>query len=299
MEISASTNLLAVIGDPIHHSMSPTMHNVAISDLKIDYAYVAFHVKASYLKKACEGFRALNIKGVNVTIPHKVEIMKYMDEISPLALGIGAVNTIKNVDGKLHAKNTDGIGALKSIQDAGFDPRNKKCVILGAGGAAKAIAFTLAQFTSEIILINRTYSTAMTLKDNLIDFFSSEDNRNKLNIDDAPIIKALDWNSNEVNEHIRESNLLINTTSVGMHPKIAQSPLDTLTVALHSDLFVFDCVYNPLNTRFLQAAKDNGCQILEGIDMLVNQGAEAFEWWTGKTPNTKLMKEAAIKKLGL
>lgn len=299
MELSASTKLLAVIGDPIHHSMSPTMHNVAIEQLDIDYVYVAFHVKPNSLDKACEGFRALEITGVNVTIPHKINIMKYLDEIDPLARGIGAINTIKNENGKLIAKNTDGIGALNSLKDAGFNPQGRKVIILGCGGAAKAISFTLAQSMEEVVLVNRTYEKAINLKKNLDEFFSDSQNRADLGMDDPPRIKSLKWDTRSVNTEMEDAELFINTTSVGMSPDSDTSPLDTLAISLHPDLFVFDCVYNPLKTKLLRKAESEGCKTLEGIDMLVKQGVEAFKWWTGYQPNADLMKKAAIKKLGL
>ncbi|MBD3350570.1 MAG: shikimate dehydrogenase, partial [Candidatus Lokiarchaeota archaeon] len=172
-QISAKTKILAVIGDPIHHSMSPTMHNAAIEELGLDYVYIAFHVLPEQLEQACNGFRALQISGINVTIPHKVEIMKYLDEIDPIAQGIGAINTIKNDNGKLLAKNTDGEGALMSLESAGFDLTDKKCVIMGCGGASRAVSFMLGTKARELVMTDLVPEVMDTLHEQLCSFYST------------------------------------------------------------------------------------------------------------------------------
>jgi len=298
-KITAKTKILAVIGDPIEHSMSPTMHNAAIEELNLDYVYVAFHVKSNNLEWACYGFRALDIKGINVTIPHKVEIMKYLNEIDPIAKGIGAINTIKNEDGKLIGKNTDAEGFMKSLEDAGFNPSGKKCLILGCGGAARAISFILAIKAKQIIITDIVPEVMNNLYKNLNEFYSNEEFKESIGIKNTPTFKKIPLNQQALELELKDLDLLVNATPIGMHPNSNSSPLDGLNITLNSNIFVFDAVYNPIKTKLMKDAEKLGCKTLSGIDMLVNQGALAFEWWTGYKPNNKLMKEAAIKKLNI
>jgi len=279
-EINASTKILCVIGDPIAHSMSPLMHNSAIQDLKINYSYIAFHVKNDQLKKAIDGMRAFQIQGMNVTIPHKLSVIPFLDEIDPLANQIGAINTIKNVDGRLIGRNTDGEAAIQAISDAGITLKNKKVVIIGTGGAARAIAFYMAKETQEITLINRSQPSMQLLKENLEKYYSITI---KSRLQSDPCNKAL----------IADADILINTTPIGMIPKIEESPIPAEW--MHNKLFVFDIVYNPMNTKLLQNAHQCGCATLGGLDMLINQGALAFEWWTSKKPNRQLMKQRVLE----
>ena len=169
--ITSHTNVLCVIGHPIEHSMSPTMWNPALQELELDYVYVAFNVHPDSLKKAINGIRSLGIKGVNVTIPHKKAIIKYIDEVDPIALKIGAINTIKNEDGILKARNTDAGGAKKSLLDMGFDISGKKILILGSGGVSRAIAYILAEEANKIVLTDlieeRATAVASEIRDNM------------------------------------------------------------------------------------------------------------------------------------
>ncbi len=286
-DISAKTKILAVIGDPIGHSMSPVMHNAALEDLDLDYVYEAFHVKAEKLESAVEGFRALEIQGVNVTIPHKVKIMQYLDEIEKTAKKLGAINTIKNENGYLKAKNTDGEGALKAIKDEGFEPKGKTAVMFGAGGAARAVAFYLLTEINEFYIVNREedFNLADQLKQNLSQYY------------DKPISTIKLENEEKVRKTLNNSDILINTTPVGMHPHSDNTPVKKEW--LHSSLFVFDVVYNPMETKLLREAKEVGCKTQSGINMFVNQGWLAFKWWTGKEPNADLMKKIVIEQLGL
>ncbi len=281
-QITGSTNVLCVIGDPIAHSMSPKMHNAAIQDLGIDYVYTAFHVSNQRLEKAVEGFRALQIKGINVTIPHKVEIMQYLDEIEPTAAKLGAINTILNEDGVLKAKNTDGEGAIKSLKDNGCNPAGKKAVILGAGGASRALAYYLARDVESLTLFDLDLEMAEKLAQSVRNHY------------DIPI-NAVKMELNAAKAAIEDCELLINATPVGMHPKIDQTPIPI--DFLHTDLTVFDIVYNPIETKLLQDAKNIGCTAISGVDMFVNQGYIAFEWWTNKTPNRDLMREIVVSNL--
>lgn len=281
--ITARTNVLCVIGHPIEHSMSPIMHNAALKDFSLDYVYVAFNIPPKDLKKAVLGFKMFNIKGINVTIPYKERIIPYLDEIDPLAEKIGAVNTIKNKGKYLIGKNTDASGAKKALLDAGCELTGKKALILGAGGAAKAVSFAISEDLDALYIANRTEKRAIKL---------AKDLTNKTNI--KAVGKKMSINT--LKNLINDVDILINTTPLGMYPDIEETPISE--EMLHNKLFVFDILYNPLETRLLKEAKKIGCKTLGGLDMFVNQGALAFEWWTGKKPNLNLMKEKVVEFLG-
>jgi len=281
--IGARTNILCVIGHPIEHSMSPVMHNAALNDLSLDYIYLAFDIPPNDLEKAILGFKKSNMKGINVTIPHKEAIIHYLDELDPLSKQIGAVNTIKNEGGVLLGRNTDALGAKQALLDGGFKIEGKKALILGAGGAARAISFALSEKMDEIFISNRTEERAIKLAKEL---------------QDKTKIKATgkDMSEKTLRSLAYSVDILINTTPIGMYPKIDISPISK--DLLNENLFIFDIIYNPLQTRLLKDAKKIGSKTLNGLDMFVNQGALAFEWWTGKKPNVKLMKEIIIEELG-
>ncbi len=282
--ITGSTLILCVIGHPIEHSMSPIMHNAAIRDLDLNYIYVSFNIVPKELSDAIKGIKALNIKGINVTLPYKQRIMKYLDEIDPLAQKIGAINTIKNENGFLRAKNTDAAGGKKALLDAKYNYSNKNILILGAGGAARALSFILAEDVNRIVIVNRTEKRAIKLANELKKYFGIN-------------IKVKLFNHKVLEKEAKNANFLINTTPIGMYPNINESPFPL--EFLHEELIVFDVVYNPLETKLIKNAKERGCKTLGGLDMLVNQGALAFEWWTNIKPNTEIMKNKVIEYLGL
>ncbi|MFX0162116.1 MAG: shikimate dehydrogenase [Candidatus Hodarchaeota archaeon] len=282
MPITSKTVVCAVIGDPIHHSLSPNMHNAAFQCLNLDYVYLAFRVQKENLGEAISGFKALNFCGFNVTIPHKEECIKYLDEIDETALKIGAVNCVVNENGILKGYNTDGIGALRVVTEGGFELDGKKITILGAGGAARAIVFTFAKLASKINILNRTFPKAKKLVEDVL-------RTAKILI----IAKKLSYEN--LKESILEAELLVNTTSVGMCPKTEETIVPQ--ELLHGKLTVFDAVYNPPETRLLREAKSIGAKTIDGIDMLVYQGAEAFEKWTGKKAPIQVMKKTVLKSL--
>ena len=281
-KITSHTKFICIIGHPIEHSLSPLMHNALFQDLNLDYIYIAFDVHPNNLKAAFDGIRALNIEGANVTIPHKQESLKYMDRLDPLAREIGALNTVKNEDGKLIGKNTDALGARKALKDAKFDLKRKSVIVLGAGGASRAICYAIKEEIEELIIINRTYSKAKQLAI-------------ELEKDSGLSIKLFELNNPSIVNLVQSADMLINTTPIGMYPDVGRSPLPKQ--ALNEHLNVFDVIYNPLETQLLKDASDKGCNILGGIDMLINQGALAFEWWTSKKPNIRLMKKKLIEFL--
>ena len=281
-KISARTKILCIIGHPISHSMSPLMHNIALKDLKLDYVYIAFDVIPKNLKYALEGIKALNIRGINVTIPHKENVIRYLDVLDSIAQKIGAVNAIKLKDGLFFGRNTDAEGAIQALSNSGINTSGFDVLLLGSGGAAKAVSYGLIQNINKLTILNRTEQKAKELA-------------NKLRRESRAQIDAKKLNKTTLTNAIKETDLLINATPIGMYPSHHESiiPRDML----HKDLTVFDLIYNPLETQLIKDAKTLGCKTLNGLDMLINQGALAFEWWTNKKPNIVLMKKKLIETL--
>jgi shikimate dehydrogenase len=274
--IDANTKIYCIIGHPISHSLSPIMHNYWFRNQNLNSVYLGFDIVSNDLERSMKAFKTLKIQGLNVTLPHKQQIIDHLDEIDPLAKKIGAVNTLKIEEGKLKAKNTDALGGKQALEDAGFSLSGKNLLILGAGGASRALIFALSEELDKIIIANRTRLNGIKLVKQLRPYI-------KPNIDAIPLKK----------EHLKQVisgvDIIINTTPVGMYPNINESPI-SMTL-LREGVFVFDIVYNPLETKLIKEAKKLGCKTLGGLDMLINQGATAFEWWTGKIPDKKLMKE--------
>ncbi len=282
MKISGATKVCGIIGDPVGHSLSPVMHNAAFERLRLDFIYVAFTVRKEELAKAMNGVRSLGVHGLNVTMPHKNAIVTYVDELDQTAEFINAVNTVLNRDGKLIGFNTDGVGALEALSENGLDPKNKKLLLLGAGGAANAIAFQTAHEVNELVILNRTPQKARKLAESLNKKFGKK-------------ATAKSLSAENVEEEIQNSDILVNATSVGMHPSINQSPV--APELLRPDLCVMDIVYNPLETRLAREAKKKGARVISGVEMLIYQGAASFEIWTGHRAPVNVMREAVLKTL--
>jgi shikimate dehydrogenase len=280
--ITGKTKVCGIIGDPIEHTMSPVMHNAAFKALGLDYAYLPFRVRPEELKNAIAGLKALGIAGLNVTIPHKVAVIPLLDEMDMLAGKMGAVNTIVNKGGKLTGYNTDAPGFLQALRSKAIEPDNKKMVILGAGGAAKGICFVLAEAGANLVILNRTLSRAEELASQMGKFYSK--GIKAMALDEANLEKALDG-----------ADVLVNTTSVGIMPDVDLTPVPA--GLLKPGITVFDIVYNPLETRLLREAKAAGARTIDGLDMLVWQGALALEMWTGQKAPFDVMKQAAVKAL--
>lgn len=282
MKIKGSTNIVGLIGHPVEHSFSPPMHNAAFDALGMDYAYVAFDVNPAELQKAIEGARSLNIRGFNVTIPHKIEVMKYLDEIDDVARLIGAVNTIdfKNLKGY----NTDGIGAVRAIEEV-ISIKNKNVVIAGAGGASRAISFYIAKYGADsLTILNRNVDKAQSL---------AGDVSNSGLIDDVKSDSI-----NEINAYLADADILVDTTPLGMHPHINDQPIATAE-NMHDELVVFDAVYNPNETVLLKQAIEAGAKPVYGIKMLLYQGAESFKIWTGADAPVDIMEKALKDTLNI
>ncbi len=281
MVVNGKTKICAIIGDPVEHSLSPAMHNAAFKKLELNLIYVAFTVKSSDLKDAVMGAKSLGLKGLNVTMPHKNAIIGFLDEVDLSAKSIGAVNTILSNHGKLIGYNTDGCGAMIALKENGVSLKEKKLVLLGAGGAAKAIAYQAAKDVEELVILNRTSEKAKKLAEALKGLGAK--------------LKVGALSPNVLDEELPTSDILVNATSVGMHPNIESSLIPS--GLLHSNLSVMDIIYNPPETKLLKYAKSAGAKVISGFEMLLYQGAVAFEIWTNCSAPLDVMRKAALNEL--
>ncbi len=282
--ITGKTNVFGIIGDPVAHSLSPAMHNAAFKKLGLDNIYVPFRVKKEGLEAAVEGASAMGIKGLNVTIPHKKEVIEYLDYLDIAAGLIGAVNTIEFGENGVIGHNTDGIGAVRAIEEV-TSIKDKKILILGAGGAARAISFQiLLSGAEELIIANRTLKKASELKEDLVE---------KLD----PNVKITDLGF-PLQEELKNTDILINTTPIGMYPNLNQKPIVDASM-MHKELIVNDIVYNPMKTGLMEEAEKAGAQLVYGVKMLMYQGIESFKIWTGIEPPIELFEEALMGELSI
>lgn len=273
--------LIFLIGYPVAHSMSAVMQNAAFSHLSLPYAYQLRSVKSEELRDFVEGeLRSVNIRGANVTIPHKVTVMPLLDEFDASAKAIGAVNTIVNDAGRLKGYNTDGTAALRAITEAYGSIDEANIVMLGAGGAARAVGYQLSRSARQLTIINRDAEKAEKLASRLQQGTST---------------KVSTVNMSQLEWVIESADILINATPIGMTPYNDESPVEPSI--LHSNLFVFDLVYNPEQARLIRDAELVGARSLSGIKMLVYQGSEAFRLWTGVEPPEALMMTAIKSRL--
>ncbi len=266
--IDTSTALYGVFGDPVAHSLSPVMHNSAFRHLGENGVYLAFRV--TDIPSAVVAIRALNLSGISVTIPHKVSILPLLDDVTPLARKIGAVNTVINRDGKLTGDNTDCRGAVRALLDATPVSR-KRVAVLGAGGAARAIGYGLMEEGAAVTLVNRTIPRG-------------EELAGEMRADFCPL-----------EDFSGGHDILVNTTSAGMTPYTDAMPVSS--GLLDPDMVVMDIVYNPLETRLLAEARRRGCITVDGVAMFVYQGAIQFEMWTGRQAPLDVMRTAVLKAL--
>ena len=258
--INGKTRLLCLLGSPVEHSFSPMMHNASFQKIDINASYMAFDVETESLKQAVEGLRAFNFIGANVTIPHKVNVMQYIDELDPKAALIGAVNTIVNNDNKLIGYNTDVDGFTESFKQFQYELKNKKVAVLGTGGASKAVVVgCMYENVEEIHLFSRTFDKAKSLAE------SFKDNR--------VIPKSYDELSKDYGYDV-----IVNTTPLGMHPNEGATVIDSANYG-HSETLFYDLIYNPTETEFLKQARLSGRQTINGLDMLIYQGIYALRHW--------------------
>jgi len=282
MDISGKTKICGVIGNPIQHSLSPTIQNAAFNYLNLDFIFTAFKVKATELEMAIQGMRSLNIYGLNVTMPHKNSVINYLDEKDPLVRSLNSVNTIVNKKGRLFGFSTDGLGAIKALQVNGVDLSSSKVLLLGAGGAGRAIAFSIIDKVEDLVVLNRDPAKIENLEFDLKLKFNKNIHYGLLS-------------ETSLKENLRSSDVLINATNIGMKPNSNLSLINPKL--LTSDLTVMDIVYNPLETKLLADAKKVGAKTIDGVEMLIYQGAVSFELWTDRKAPIEIMRLAALKQI--
>ena len=282
--IATTTKLCAVIGNPVAHSLSPALHNAAFDELGLDFVYVAFRVED--VKSALAGMRALeNFRGMSVTIPHKVEAMRYLDEIAEVDRSIGSINTIINENGKLIGLGTDGPGALKALVDAGVELDGKTLLMAGSGGAARAIAFTMARNArlEKLVLLDINESMLRGLATDL-------------NAGTTACIEADTLNGDSLGRAMAHADVIINCTPIGMHP---HSDASLIPAGLfRPGQVVFDIVYTPLETKLLADARARGLQVISGVEMFINQAVLQFRHFTGVDAPVDVMRRVVMERLG-
>lgn len=265
------TEIYGVIGDPIGHSLSPAMHNAAFRHLGMECIYLSFHVLPFSLQKFMENAKKIGIKGLNVTLPYKKRIMELV-EPDELSKKIGAVNTVDLVKEKGY--NTDAIGAKRALESSGIRVKGKNVLVIGAGGAASAIVFQLVKDGAEVTIANRTERRARKL---------------------AKVAGCTPSRLHDIRKLAKKSEIIINCTSVGMYPRVDESLLPE--DAIRREHTVFDVVYNPVETKLLKNAKRAGAKTVDGLSMLLHQGAESFRIWTGRNPPLDVMRFALKKEM--
>jgi shikimate dehydrogenase len=280
--ISGETRLLALLGDPVRHSLSPRMHNTAFAELGLSYAYLAFRVGPAELAGAVAALKALDARGFNLTMPLKKLIVPLLDDLSPAARLTASVNTVAIEDGRLIGHNTDGKGHIRDLRDHGVAVRGRRFILAGAGGAAQGLAVQLAlDGAAELVIANRSLERAEALRDLLHQHLP------------ACRVEAIALSSTGpagFEARLAEADILVNCTSLGMHPHeegcIIASP-----AALRPGLVVADLVYLPRKTVLLEFAEEAGCQAIDGTGTLLWQGAEAFRIWTGQDMPVELVRK--------
>lgn len=272
--ITGKTKVIGIFGSPIGHTLSPVIHNEAFRALKIDYCYVPFHVKKENLREAVQAIRALNLKGVNVTVPHKERVVEYLDELSEEVLKIGAANTILNSEGILKGFNTDVKGFITSIKEEGVEIAGRKVLLIGAGGAARAVAYGVLKEAGKVYIFNRTVEKAKEIEKQF---------------NDIGEIRALP----ELSERVtRDMEIVINATSLGMK---RDDPYPIDPYLLNSSHIYYDVVYP--QTPLMREVKKKGCKVIGGLGMLVWQAVYAFEIWTGVRPSAEIFMKILNKVL--
>jgi shikimate dehydrogenase len=283
MDINTTTQFCGVIGNPVEHSLSPAIHNAAFQKLGLNFVYLAWKVEA--INDAIRGLRALgNFRGASVTIPHKVSVLPFLDEVESTARHIGAINTVVSEEGRLLGFNTDAMGALRALKEGSASLSNEPVVILGSGGAARAIAFALAADAG----IRRLY---------LLGIDAQERASLALDVMNKTGLSVVEANLDE--DHLKdilpEVRVLIHCTPIGMTPKVGKSCVPASL--LHRDLTVMDIVYNPAETRLLADARAAGCRTISGLQMFLFQAAAQFERWTGRSAPIEVMRTVLESRL--
>lgn len=283
LTINGRTKLTGLFGDPVEHTLSPAMHNAAFTALGLNFVYVPFRVPKEALGSAVTAVRALGLAGVNVTVPHKEEVLPYLDHVSEEASLIGAVNTIVNENGQLKGYNTDARGFMRAVRETGFDAQGREAVVIGAGGAARAVCAALALAgVKRIAIFNRTYARGEALAAEVAAATGVET--------EALVWEELGRSGTGV---LRAAEIVVQTTTLGMHPDEEGCPLVSGEAFRPGQLAV-DLIYNPPQTRFLRLAAAAGAATQNGLAMLLHQGAAAFELWTKCTAPLEVMRRAVF-----
>ena len=285
VEVDGASQVVGVIGWPIQHSLSPPMHNAAFRALGLNWVYVAFEVHPDNVGAAIEGIRALGIRGLNVTIPHKATVVSHLDEISPTSRQLGVVNAIVNADGHLRGDSTDGAGFIRALAEAGEGTSDNCVALIGAGGSGRAVALAAAQEQpEELVIVDQTPQRAVELAKLVRAAGGLE------------AVRAIAPDSPEVARVVSSADVIIDATPVGMYPHTDVAPVIS-PEWLRPCQLVCDLTYNPRDTVLLQAAREAGARILDGTGMLVHQGAIAFEQWTGEEAPVEVMRLALLESL--
>jgi len=282
MNISGKSTVYGVIGDPIGHTLSPAMQNAAFEALGLDCVFLAFKVAAAEVEAAIRGVRGLDIRGLNVTMPHKNAVIPFLDEVDESARFLGSVNTVVTIDGTLRGFSTDGAGAHHALEENSVDLAGKKLVLLGGGGAAKAIAFALAKEVNELVILNRTPAKMDPIAQAVSKRFHKK-------------VTVTRLSNAAIQENLKEADILVNATNVGMNPHPTESLIKRSWIK--PSIVVMDIVYSPLETKLSKDAKAAGAKVVSGLEMLIHQGAASFEIWTGKPAHVEVMRQAALKQL--
>jgi len=282
LKIDARMRVCAVIGNPVEHSLSPILHNSAFEKEGLPICYVAFRVED--LAAAMAGVRGFNLLGLSVTIPHKVEVLAYLDEVEDTARQIGSVNTVLNRDGKLIGFNSDGMGALRAIEEARIDLAGRRIAILGSGGAARAIAFSIGKAAGleEMVLFGVEREQCRRLAEDLQKVLAFP-------------VRWFDQNQANLARYLRDADGIVHCTPVGMNPHPDASLVSK--DLLRAEQFVFDIVYTPMKTRLLRDAESVGCRIVPGVEMFLYQAVFQFECWTGRKAPLALMRQVVLECL--
>lgn len=283
MRISAKNQICIIVGDPVEHSLSPKMHNRAYEELGIDdrFVFVGATVKVEDMETVVKAVRVMTIRGLTCTIPHKVEVMKYIDEIDPVARKIGAVNTVVNYRGVLKGFNTDWLGVVIPLSRM-TDLAGKKVALIGAGGAARAMAYGVIEKGAVLTIFNRTKDRA-------------EELAREIDGHDGTVMPQV--RTMEQIAEVADSDIVLNATSLGMDPNEGETPVPA--EFLHKGQIVFDAVYTPYKTRLLREAEANGARVIPGLEMLLYQGTAQFEYYTDKKAPEEVMRRSLMEHFGL
>ncbi len=283
--LTAHTRLVGIIGWPVKHSLSPSMHNAAFAARGMDWAYVPLPVSPKWVKEAVLGLRALGFRGANVTVPHKEQVIPFLDHLTPEAQAIGAVNTIVvEEDGRIWGTNTDADGFLNDLLAHDVQVEGEPVLVLGAGGAARAVVYALARAGARVTIANRTLGRAVELARQI-----------HMALPGASF-RVVEFSAESLTREAETHTILVNATSVGMWPDVEASPWPS-DAGFGRIKVVYDLVYRPRLTRLLRDAEAWGCQVIDGLGMLVRQGAESWRLWTGQVPPVDIMRQAVEEAL--